>query len=272
MGNICIIGPRSSGKTTYLAGLAYWPDTHNQNFEVTPITREAQNLVNQAEDIILSGDSLKRTEIDGFKIKTVYDLPLYSFQIEKKRRWRKPEEINLVVRDYPGEIFDDLASGISNEIHQEFLNECLIPDIVGCLLLLHKWELGNDRFYRKMIRRFMDLMDRRDRLKNLRLAVAMSKCERGEIWPGRLDPELDLFEVHLPRTRKILRQRIPKNNLQFYAISTFGVLEKNNPRPNRADEEGSLRSVLRSPHQWRPYGLISPLYWLSTGKRMRSGV
>jgi hypothetical protein len=136
MGNICIIGPRSSGKTTYLAGLAYWPDTHNQNFEVTPITKEAQNLVNQAEDIILSGDSLKRTEIDGFKIKTVYDLPLYSFQIEKKRRWRKPEEINLVVRDYPGEIFDDLASGISNKIHQEFLNECLIPDIVGCLLLL----------------------------------------------------------------------------------------------------------------------------------------
>lgn len=118
----------------------------------------------------------------------------------------------------------------------------------------------------------MDLMDRRDRLKNLRLAVAMSKCERGEIWPGRLDPELDLFEVHLPSTRKILRQRIPKNNLQFYAISTFGVLERNNPRPNRADEEGSLRSVLRSPVQWRPYGLISPLYWLSTGKRMQSGV
>ena len=177
-----------------------------------------------------------------------------------------------MVRDYPGEIFDDLASGISNEIHQEFLNECLIPDIVGCLLLLHKWELGNDRFYKKMIRRFMDLMDRRDRLKNLRLAVAMSKCERGEIWPGRLDPELDLFEVHLPSTRKILRQRIPKNNLQFYAISTFGVLERNNPRPNRADEEGSLRSVLRSPVQWRPYGLISPLYWLSTGKRMQSGV
>ena len=77
MGNICIIGPRSSGKTTYLAGLAYWPDTQNQNFEVTPITKEAQNLVNQAEDIILSGISLPPT---GLKIKTETKI---TFQNEK---------------------------------------------------------------------------------------------------------------------------------------------------------------------------------------------
>lgn len=272
MGNICIIGPKGAGKTTYLAGLAYWPDTKNEIFEVTAITKEAQELANRAENIILNGSSLAPTEIDGLKIKTVYDLPLYSFQIEKKRKWLPPEEINLVVRDYPGEIFDELASGISNEIHQEFLNECLIPDMVGCLLLFHKWESGSDQFYSKAIARFIDLMDARDRIKDLRLVVAMSKCERGEIWPGRLDPELDIFEIHLPRTTKILRQRIPKNSLQFYAISTFGVLKRNDPRPNRTDEMGSPHSTLRSPRQWRPYGLIPPLYWLTTGQRMRSGV
>lgn len=55
-----------------------------------------------------------------------------------------------------------------------------------------------------MIGRFMDLMDRCDCLKNLWLVVVMSKCERGEIWFGCLDLELDLFEVYLFCIRKIL--------------------------------------------------------------------
>ncbi len=114
-------------------------------------------------------------------------------------------------------------------------------------------------------------MDSHERSNDLRIAVAMSKCERGELWPGRLDPEIDLFDVHLPKTKATLCRKIPPKNLQFYAISTFGVLRRNDPRPNRVDElgrEGYL-SVLREPSHWRPYGMISPLYWLSKGKRMK---
>ncbi len=38
----------------------------------------------------------------------------------------------------------------------------------------------------------------------------MSKCERGEIWPGRVDPETDLFGVYLKKTLKTLKKDIPK--------------------------------------------------------------
>lgn len=267
-----MLGPRGAGKTTYLAALAYLSDTSNQNYQITGITNDAKRLKEQAERIILQGASLPPTEIDGFKIKSVFDLPLYSFKLEISRKFIPiDEEVDLVFRDYPGEIFDELAAGIYSNIHQEFIDECFVKDVVGCLLLLERWDRGGDLFYSQVMEKFIELMDEGGRTQDLRLAVAMSKCERGELWPGRLDPEMDMFGVHLPRTTTILRNRIERQNLRFYAISTFGVLERNDPRPNRIDDLGSKQSVLRNP-RWQPYGMISPLYWLSKGKRMQSGV
>ena len=68
-----------------------------------------------------------------------------------------------------------------------------------------------------------------------------------------------------------MQDKIPAKNLRFHAISTFGVLGRNDPRPNRIVEWGTdgRNSVLREANRWQPYGIISPLYWLSTGKRMR---
>ncbi|BAY80465.1 hypothetical protein NIES25_69530 (plasmid) [Nostoc linckia NIES-25] len=270
MGNIRVIGPRGSGKTTYLAALAYQPAKaawKKNNFHVQAINDDTRELVNKAENIILEGASLEPT---SSHVRTIYELPVYSFNIEIKKILSK-QQINLVVRDYPGEIFDELENGSSNPLHQEFLEECLSQDVNGCLILLTEWKKGTDKFYSRVLQRFIKLMDIHNRATNLRLAVAMSKCERGELWPGRLDPEADLFDIHLPKTKSILKEKIPAKNLRFYAISTFGVLGRNNPRPNRVMEWGTdgMSSVLREANRWRPYGMISPLYWLSTGKRMR---
>ena len=260
-----MIGPRAAGKTSYLAALAYWPDANNKNIEVTPITGAAEKLKAKAQNKILQGISLEQNKIDGIKIKSFYDLPLYQFTIESKMLGGlKKARIELVVRDYPGEVFNELANGIANEVHREFMEKCFVGDVVGCLIMLHEWETGRDNFYNRAFENFIKLMKENERLANLRLAVAMSKCERGELWPGRLEPEIDIFREHLPRTTKTLRKQIPEKNLRFYALSTFGVLERNDPRPNRRDEIlGGKGSVLRKPKQWRPYGMMSPLYWLS---------
>ena len=178
------------------------------------------------------------------------------------------------MRDYPGEVFKELESVSADPLHEEFMNECLSKDTQGCLILLTEWRQGTDKFYKRVFKRFIDLMDKQERLHDLRLAVAMSKCERGELWPGRLDPENDLFAIHFPETLSFLKDNIPSKNLQFYAISTFGVLGNKDPRPNRKEELGKegRYSVLRETDNWSPYGMISPLYWLSTGKRMKENV
>ncbi len=272
MGNIRVIGPRGSGKTSYLAALAYSPNNTKarqvKKFTIQSLNEETRELAEKAENIIQEGLSLEPTTVKG----GIDSLPFYSFRIETQTSFGRSEEINLAVRDYPGEIFEELESGNNTPLSEEFIDECLMKDVNGCLILLTEWTKGTDKFYKRVLKRFTDLIDSHDRANDLRIAVAMSKCERGELWPGRLEPERDLFDIHLPQTKAILQAKISPKNLRFYAISTFGVLKHNDPRPNRVDELGTdgRNSSLRKSSTWQPYGMISPLYWLSTGKRMRN--
>lgn len=273
MGNICIIGPRASGKTTYLAALSYLPELQisrgNKNiFKVTPLGEEGRQLAESAENIIVNGVMFEPTGYVLQVAETVDDLPFYSFKIEGKSKiFQKNREIYLNVRDYPGEIFQAIIEpNLDKPIFQECIDEALAKDVDGCLILFTALEKGADKFYRSVMSRFLELMDVHERTNNLRLAIAISKCERGEIWPGRIDPEIDLFDVHLPRTRALLRERLNPKNLKFYATSAFGVLGKNDPRPNRQMiSENKEGSILRQEENWRPYNLIEPLYWLSQG-------
>ncbi|MGC9503160.1 hypothetical protein [Baaleninema sp.] len=268
MGNICIIGPRASGKTTYLAGLSYFDEYRGarSRYKIRPLNDDSRELTDKAENTILQGLSVDPTRL-GDRIHTVDDLPYYSFQIEIQGGLFKPRSIvQLNVRDYPGEVFEKiLHASEEDSIYEEFIDECLMDDVEGCLLLFTEWESSNDGFYSKLMNRFIEMMDERDRLNTYRLAVVMSKCERGEIWPGRLDPETDLFGVYLKKTLKTLKQRLPPQNLRFFAMSTFGVLGRYDPRPNRVDAYGSdgRASILRDPPRWKPYNLIEPLYWLN---------
>lgn len=272
MGNIRIIGPRGSGKTTYLAALAYWPDKQRPgkkkgSIKLQALNDETRELAEKAENIILEGESLEPTTVEG----GIDALPFYSFGIEAKPRLKPVEKINVAVRDYPGEIFEELADSASaNPIHKEFIEECLEDSVDGCLILLSDWDNTTDKFTSRVLSKFAKQMDIHGRANNLRVAVAMSKCERGELWSGRLEPSVDLFAQHLPKTTASLEQAIPTQNLRFYAVSTFGVLGRTDPRPNREDVVGTggTNSILREPEKWNPYGLLDPLYWLSNGKRL----
>ncbi len=266
-GNIVVIGPTAAGKTTYLAALSYFKE-HKQGkklFTVNPQNPATRILAEKAENILKQAADLDRTVI-GQEIESVDDLPFYSFGITAKPYWySSTETFQLTARDYPGEVFEAIASPSSRKpIHEDFINECF-TDVIGCLIMLTGWEPGTDNFYNRIMKQFLKLMDERGRSRDLKLAIVMSKCERGEIWPGRLDPEIDLFGVHLRETTKTLREKVIPQNLRFFALSTFGVLGKDNPRPNREDrmkgEEPA--SVIRQPNSWQPYNLIEPLYWLS---------
>jgi energy-coupling factor transporter ATP-binding protein EcfA2 len=266
-GNIVVIGPTAAGKTTYLAALSYFKE-HKQGkklFTVNPQNPATRILAEKAENILKQAADLDRTVI-GQEIESVDDLPFYSFGITAKPYWySSTETFQLTARDYPGEVFEAIASPSARKpIHEDFINECF-TDVMGCLIMLTGWEPGTDNFYNRIMKQFLKLMDERGRSRDLKLAIVMSKCERGEIWPGRLDPEIDLFAVHLRETTKTLRAKVIPQNLRFFALSTFGVLGRDNPRPNREDrmkgEEPA--SVIRQPNSWQPYNLIEPLYWLS---------
>jgi hypothetical protein len=285
---ITILGPKSSGKTVYLAGIANYSRTkpligNSHPFEVVPLGGEADGINNAKglkqegfEIIIVQGDYLDATVM----YKTVDEIPKYEFQINiidfKYQLTSGKSSFLLVVRDYPGEVYKMLKQTTVPKLEEEYIKECFKEDRVGCLILFDQWDNGEDNYYYyDAMSKFIDYINKY-RKKPFRIAVAISKCERGELWPGRIVPEKDLFEKYLPKTTGLLKTNTllkKKAKVKFFAISTFGVLDfKTDPRANRKTEEKEERSVLRERENWQPYGMMGPLYWLSTGKTLPIGL
>ena len=265
-GNIAIIGPRTSGKTTYLGALASYAQSHHykgREFKVTPKSPEAKSLRDEAQNIFRQSMDFRPTIVGE---KTVYEFPFYSFIIEHKpNRFSDNQRIELTTKDYPGEIFKELEKGTYlGDKHQEFVKDCF-TNKMGCVIFISDFELGEDNRHYKMLGNFLTLMDSSNVDSFYKIAVVMSKCERGEIWTGRLEPERDLFKVHFPTTQELLRERLGKSHqkLKFFALSTFGVIARTDPRPNREDRITGKMSVVRYPDKWQPYNLIEPLIWIS---------
>ncbi|MBR8831730.1 MAG: hypothetical protein N5P05_002677 [Chroococcopsis gigantea SAG 12.99] len=271
MGNISVIGPRGAGKTTYLAALAYSLEHGDQKsktkkFTIIPQNEESRKLAEQADNILRSGAELEATRLIEDEENQLADLPYYLFKI-KYKAGSKAREISLTTKDYPGECFDKVANHDgSSQFTENFIKDCT-TDVVGCLIFLTAWESNMDAYYNRFVTNFLRNVPG-DRLSKLKLAVAMTKCERGEIWPGRNDPEKDLFGLYLKQTTNTLRSKLPGEKVRFFAMSTFGVLAIKDPRPNRIDRlkihDREPGAVLREPAYWQPYNLIEPLYWLNT--------
>jgi hypothetical protein len=281
-GTITILGPRSSGKTTYLASLAFFPqkfleDSKKPRYEVkVGDSKDSIELLQSARNILLNGQSLNPTVLAMEK----EDRPKsYSFTININHP--RKEKISLETVDFPGEGLEKIADPES--AYRRYLEGRLTEKYTSFLILLSNWE--SDSEISETIQIFKDIISTEvpeQDWQDLSFAVAMNKCERGELWTSRLEPELDLFHQYLPSTtyefKQLLKEfGIPDINLEFFAMSTFGVIGNDDPRPNRKDEIKRQRSAaedearisyLRHPKRWKPYGMLSPLYWLATKKRL----
>lgn len=277
---IRIIGARDSGKTTYLATLAVCPDGLKEKYpgiQVFPRGDDTQKLVNLAEDILKKGAKLAGTSFDSTQL---HNLPYYNFLIQMPGTKRRASiDLELTARDFPGEFFHDIPLSRKWKEIKSWVDDLFTT--TGWMVMMTDWKPERDTsLYQPAFTKLCREISTRERhnpeLQNLRIAVVMAKCERGELWPCRLDPDEDLFEVRLPETYKLLTQTFSPTRLQFFACSAFGVLcerrEDFDPRPNcYLPDDGSpeeTKAYLREPSRWYPYGLIPPLYWLATGIRL----
>jgi hypothetical protein len=279
MAEISIIGPKKSGKTTYLATLLRLPETLRQQYpglRVTLVEGNARKLAIQADEIIGTGAVIAGTDLEEG------NEPFYTFQIDLPKRIRLIQTpLEVTVRDYAGEVIDIAAS--DHRAASEFSG--LRPYVkewcktTAWMIFLTDWEPERDASlyepaFEEILKHIAAACDKNPSLKaSLRVAIILTKCERGELWPCRLDPEEDLFKVRLPKTYALLKQlqRRLSGRLKFFACSSFGVLDdRYDPRPNRRfdSDNPEAKAYLQKKEVWRPYGLFSPIYWLSTGKTL----
>lgn len=264
-----MIGDRASGKTTYLAALAYWPISLQNDdspiLRVEPYDANTEVLITMAENILRQGDELPQSE----------EPILYSLTVELKQNYAdkltgKPAKIRISCVDYPGEFFKNLRT--NKAIVDSYLND--LQSAAGLLLLIDGTS-QTDEDYAKAIKQLETQLNRRlantpDRIKNYRIAVVISKAELPQLW-GNLGNLPDFINRKFPYTQKALNSWKTewKCQIEYFACSAFGWMGTQNQPNVKVIERGTqgTKAIIEDPNVWRPGGLVQPIYWLQTGHR-----
>ncbi|NEO53545.1 MAG: hypothetical protein F6K54_10895 [Okeania sp. SIO3B5] len=268
-----IIGDRGSGKTAYLASLAYWPNASPESpvKSITPIGEEAQELINQARDILEQGLQLEPTDLNA-DINEVKDYNL-SITLKDRFSWlqgsSKLAQLNISCKDYAGEFFSDLLYKKGDQKLEDYLGDCCLAR--GLLMLVDGTSHRKDNEFAMGMEKLLMEIERSDMETNhRRIALVLSKCEQSELWVNRHRPKK--VASRFPKLSAQLEtwSQSSAGTVEYFTTSAFGVLGQQYPEPNsmrlKRSRHGTT-SVIKKPTLWRPFGLVSPIYWLCTGKR-----
>jgi hypothetical protein len=278
--NIRLIGDRLSGKTAYMASLAYWPHV-NANSPVRSVTslgdREAgQQLIDFAKDILEQGLQLPPTPADKSNLDKIKN---YGLEITLKDRYSwnpsqtesNPTTININCTDYSGEFFRDLYLKPKDPWSDDYFQYCRMA--TGILLLIDGTTHLKDGRYADGLGEFFRALDYPGEEQNQRIAFVLSKCELPQLWVNRHEPR-ELIPRLFPKTVKQLENwmegKAKTRQVDYFTSSAFGSLGKDYPEPNTKvlqQDRGGYACIIRQPKQWQPFGLVSPIYWLATGHR-----
>lgn len=275
---IRLIGDRASGKTTYMASLAYWPNASANSLiqQVIPVNDESIELVEKARNILEQGLSLEPTQLNSdadeltdYTLSLKLQDPSRTFGFGKKQL-----TLNISCKDYPGEFFSDLLHRNSQDGQlRSYLDDCLQAQ--GILLLLDGLANRKDAEYAAGLETFFRLMDQSEiDLKKRRIAFTLCKCEQAELWVNHHDPFF-LASSRFPKTFQALQEweRIGAGSFSCFTTSAFGMLGNNFPRPNSTTvkrQRDGVASIIKDPERWKPFGLFAPVYWLCTGNQSKA--
>ncbi|MBL1211428.1 hypothetical protein [Geminocystis sp. GBBB08] len=262
--SIRVIGDRQSGKTTYMASLAYYPNASKDSFvrNIIPIGENAEELVTKAQNILEQGLQLEPTDLNA-NIDNIKD---YTLNITLANQVK----LTVNCKDYAGEFFTDIMYKIADPLLDDYLDDCL--QSTGIMLLIDGTSYRKDEEYANGIDKFLLALNQADlEREKRRIAVTFSKCEQSELWINRQFAE-KIANNRFPQLYRRLQawKNINIGDVAYFTTSAFGVLGSQFPEPNSQkisrNREGT-KSIIKNPHHWRPYSLVAPIYWLSTGKR-----
>jgi hypothetical protein len=277
-GVIRVIGDRGSGKTAYIASMAYWPnaDPSSPVQSIIPVNDEANELIAKAQNILEQGLQLEPTDLND----TAIDIKDYTFSITLKDRfpWKNTAsgilsqtiKLNISCKDYAGEFFSDLIHRSGDPKLADYLEDCL--EATGILFLVDGTTHRKDLEYANGLDKFLMSLDRADLDgKHRRIALVLTKCEQSELWINRHKPR-ELAKARFPQVYRKLETWSSMGNgeVDYFITSAFGILGNKFPEPNSkklSRDRNGTTSVIKNPRLWRPFGLIAPIYWLCTGQR-----
>ncbi|MBO1350317.1 MAG: hypothetical protein EBE86_024390 [Hormoscilla sp. GUM202] len=269
-GDIRVVGDRLSGKTTYLAALARWPKAGSSSLveAVTASNKNGEDLLEMAQNILEQGLELGPMPLPD----EVLEMKNYGLRIVLRKKSGAQNalvNLDLICKDYAGEFFSDLLNQSGVQL-QEYIQDCSLA--TGMMLMIDGTAHRQDFQYVRGIDKLMLALDRADdQARKRRIAMVLTKCELADLWINRHRPRW-LASARFPKLCEKLNswQRFGAWEVDYFSVSAFGVLGNRFPRPNYkqiARNRQAVAAVLEDPKRWRPFGLVSPIYWLCTGVR-----
>lgn len=278
--DIRIIGPRGSGKTVFMAALAYWPnaDPNTPIQSVDPYDNASGELIGMARDILADGRQLPPTDPG----QNADSLPIHTLLITLKPRLlnhpiaalkNKSIRIQVSCREYPGEILQDLRNiSSSSSLLNSYLDDCATAS--SLLLLIDGTANKSDKDYAQALENLQkQLSDRLSldttRLRNYRIAVVFTKCEQAQLRSYWKDIN-NFVNWKFPAVQTVVNKwrTLWGCSTNYFFCSAFGT-KGINPQPNfkiNVRNKDGTYGVIDNPKVWRPLGLVAPLYWIQTGQ------
>ncbi|QUS60499.1 GTPase domain-containing protein [Synechocystis sp. PCC 7338] len=254
-GQIIIIGPRASGKSTFLVALASlaekkmsWPIK-----KVEPLSGNSHRLIESANNTLRQGLLLCPTDISLTEYSFRVDIGSYSL-IDQKT-----QSFYLNCADSAGEYFDGLVEFRDEERTQKFLLECSISS--GLVIIVDGLSPSSkDNYYRERIEIFRQELSNHT-YENYRIAIVISKADQPKIWNSLKDLK-GFFRKAFPLTYELLEDWNSQSEfaIEYFACSAYGMVG-NSFNPNCHEAGG-----IKVPNAWNPFGIVYPLYWIATGK------
>jgi GTPase SAR1 family protein len=276
---IRVIGDRASGKTTYMASLARWPNANPNSpvQAVTAVNEESEELIAKAQNLLEQGLQLEPSALsaDAANVKD-YSLSIilknqFSLRHSRSHSSGAPIQLNISCKDYAGEFFSDLLHQSSNHRLTSYLEDCL--QATGILFLVDG-SIRKDADYAIGLAKFLKAIYQTEAASELRrIALVMTKCKQPDLWDKRLKPQ-QLAQARFPQVYTKLQAWKPRNAncTEFFCTSAFGTVgskfQEANAR-NLSRNQGGVTSVLKDSKHWRPFGLVAPIYWICTGEHHR---
>ncbi|MDJ0579206.1 hypothetical protein [Crocosphaera sp.] len=292
-GDIILIGPICSGKTTFLAALSALNMAKNKSpilKEINPQDDYSEKLSRRWTDIVMKGGKLAGTNI----YEDISELPHYDFSL----RFEVPiitlfsilsKQINLQFdfKEFSGSLplfprDSNLAEILLDSYYQKLYYQCVsdLTDFTQIFILFDALSSNRDKQYAEQITFLENSLNKKlqennqnKNQSNYRIAIGFYKFEQSNVYLY-LDNLNNFVELKFYHLQTAMNQWKTKWNcsVEYFACSGFGIIEegelrkpncKNDPNPRGGAKWGTLRN----PEEWQPFGLVAPIYWLLTGER-----
>ncbi|ODV40210.1 hypothetical protein [Microcystis aeruginosa] len=260
--HIRLIGPRPSGKLTFLAALLCLNRALKNTdlmLEVVPRNDETSYLKRVGNDVFLEGHLLSAMRFDS-----CFNLPIYDVLITIGYNFLnavtfKKSVLDFSCKPYPGELFDCFCDTqefqrFGRDIIDEYLQDLACVNHV--ILMIDVLSSDQDNYYAEglvFLEQSLRIRRTDSSLSSYRIAVVFSKFDLSHSWDDRNNLG-QYVKCNYPQVKSVLDRWYNSWNcsIEYFACSAYG------------------RQGIADPSQWKPLGLVSPIYWLLTGKREKN--